>query len=121
MKAGTRIGHIHLQVDDLEKARSFYSGVFGFSPTAARPGALFMSAGGYHHHLGANVWESRNGPPPSPDTAGLSRMTVELSDIASVEALKARLRAANISVSDDGQGFLFTDPWNTAVAVQLRA
>jgi catechol 2,3-dioxygenase len=121
MKAGTRIGHIHLQVDDLEKARSFYSGAFGFSPTAARPGALFMSAGGYHHHLGANVWESRNGPPPSPDTAGLSRMTVELSDIASVEALKARLRAANISVSDDGQGFLFTDPWNTAVAVQLRA
>jgi catechol 2,3-dioxygenase len=121
MKAGTRIGHIHLQVDEIEKAKNFYGGVFGFSPTAALPGALFMSAGGYHHHLGANVWESRNGPPPSPNTAGLSLMTVELPDAASIEALKARLRAANISVSGDGQGFSFSDPWHTPVAVQLRA
>lgn len=121
MKAGTRIGHIHLQVDDLEKARSFYGTVFGFSPTAARPGALFMSAGGYHHHLGTNVWQSRNGPPPSPNTAGLSLMSVELPDAASIEALKTRLRAAEISVSDNRQGFSFTDPWHTPVAVQLRA
>lgn len=121
MKAGTRIGHIHLEVDDLNKAKSFYADVFGFSPTAALPGALFMSAGGYHHHLGANIWESRNAPPPSPDTAGLSLMTAELPDVASIEALKARLTAANISAAETARGISFTDPWQTPVAVQLRA
>ncbi len=121
MKAGTRIGHIHLEVDDLNKAKRFYADVFGFSPTATLPGALFMAAGGYHHHLGTNIWESRSGPPPSPDTAGLSLMSVELPDAASLEALKSRLEAANISVSKNDPGFSFTDPWHTPVAVQLRA
>jgi catechol 2,3-dioxygenase len=121
MTPGTRIGHIHLQVDDLAKAKDFYSDVFGFSPTAARPGALFMSAGGYHHHLGTNVWESRNGPPPSPDTAGLSLITVELPDVPSIDALKARIETANIPVHENARGFSFTDPWHIPVAVQLRA
>jgi catechol 2,3-dioxygenase len=121
MKAGTRIGHIHLEVDDLDKARGFYSDVFGYSPTATLPGALFMAAGGYHHHLGTNIWDSRNGPPPSPGTAGLSLMTVELPDAASLEALKARLEAANVSINKHDPGFTFTDPWHTHVAVQLRA
>ena len=121
MKGGTRIGHIHLQVDDLGQAKEFYSDVFGFAPTATLPGALFMSAGGYHHHLGVNVWESRNGPPPSPDTAGLSLMTVELPSAAAIDALQTRLEAANIAVRKSGPGFSFADPWQTPVAVQLRA
>jgi catechol 2,3-dioxygenase len=120
LKAGTRIGHIHLEVDDLNKAKNFYSDVFGLLPTATLPGALFMAAGGYHHHLGTNIWESRNGPPPSPDTAGLSLMSVELQDAASLEALKSRLEAASISVSKNDRGFSFIDPWHTPVAVQLR-
>lgn len=119
MKAGTRIGHIHLQVDDLARARSFYGDVVGFSPTATLPGAQFLAAGHYHHHLGANVWESRNGPPPSPDTAGLTRMTLELPDEESMQALQARLQAAGVGTKADDGGFDFFDPWRTRVAVRL--
>jgi catechol 2,3-dioxygenase len=119
MTAGTRIGHIHLEVDDLERARKFYSEIIGFSPTAARPGALFMSAGGYHHHLAANVWESRNGPLPSPDTAGLSLMTFELPDENSMKALRTRLETATVEVKSSDNGFDFVDPWRTRVAVRL--
>jgi catechol 2,3-dioxygenase len=118
MKSGTRIGHIHLEVDDVAKAKSFYSEIVGFAPTAARPGALFMSAGGYHHHLAANVWESRNGPPPSPATAGISLMTFELSDNAAINALKDRLQAAGTDTTASGDGFDFVDPWLTHVAVR---
>lgn len=121
MKNGTRIGHIHLEVDDLAKARKFYGEVVGFSPTATLPGAQFLGAGGYHHHLGTNIWESRNGPPPSPDSAGLSLMTFELPDEHSMQALKARLKAADIKTTASGEGFDFSDPWLTYVAVRLTA
>ncbi len=121
MKAGTRIGHIHLEVDDLARAKNFYGDVFGFSPTATLPGALFMAAGGYHHHLGTNIWDSRNGPPPSQDSAGLALISAELPDEASLQALKERLRTANISVSENDCGLSFVDPWHTQVAVQLRS
>lgn len=121
MKNGTRIGHIHLEVDDLEKAKKFYGEVVGFTPMATLPGAQFLSAGGYHHHLGTNVWESRNGPLPSLDTAGLSLMTFELPDEASMQALKARLKSANMETNANGNGFDFVDPWRTPVAARLRA
>ncbi|MBY0532729.1 MAG: VOC family protein, partial [Xanthobacteraceae bacterium] len=62
VKEGTRVGHVHLEVNDLAKARKFYGDVIGFAPTATLPGAQFLAAGGYHHHLGTNIWESRNGP-----------------------------------------------------------
>lgn len=117
MKAGTRIGHIHLQVDDLAKARTFYGEIVGFAPTATLPGAQFLAAGGYHHHLGTNVWESRNGPPPSPHTAGLARMTLELPDEASLQALQARLHAAGVETKAEDGGFGFVDPWMTRIAV----
>src|SRR5260370_17862829 len=65
---GTRIGHVHLKVADLERALRFYCGVLGFELTQRRPGAAFISAGRYHHHLGPNTWESqgRSPPPPGP-------------------------------------------------------
>lgn len=121
VKAGTRIGHIHLEVDDLAKARKFYGEVVGFAPTATLPGAQFLAAGGYHHHLGTNIWDSRNGPPPSPDTAGLSLMTIELPDAASVQALKARLDAAGTETKTNGNGFDFVDPWLTSISVRRHA
>lgn len=70
--AGARIGHVHLKVADLERALAFYCGVLGFALTQ-RYGmqAAFVSAGGYHHHIGLNTWESRGGPPPAPGTTGL--------------------------------------------------
>ena len=64
--AGVRIGHVHLKVADLQRALDFYCGVLGFQVTTTRPGAAFISAGGYHHHIGLNTWESRGGHPPPP-------------------------------------------------------
>jgi catechol 2,3-dioxygenase len=68
---GVRIGHVHLKVADLERSLGFYRDVLGFEVTTQRPGAVFMSAGGYHHHLAINTWESRGGQPPAPGTTGL--------------------------------------------------
>lgn len=118
MKDGTRIGHIHLEVDDLAKARNFYGDAVGFAPVATLPGAQFLSAGGYHHHLGMNVWESRNGPPPSPHKAGLSMMTFELPDQTSIEALRQRLESAGAATIPAENGFDFVDLWRTNIAVR---
>jgi catechol 2,3-dioxygenase len=70
--AGTRIGHVHLKVADLDRALGFYCGVLGFE-VMQRYGdqAAFISAGGYHHHIGLNTWESKGGHPPAPGTTGL--------------------------------------------------
>jgi len=70
--AGTRIGHVHLKVADLERALDFYVGVLGFELMQAYGDqAAFISAGGYHHHIGLNTWESKGGSPPAPGTTGL--------------------------------------------------
>jgi catechol 2,3-dioxygenase len=118
MRDGTRIGHVHLEVDDLAKAKKFYGDVVGFTPTATLPGAQFLSAGGYHHRLGTNIWESRNGPLPSRGNAGISLMTIELPDKNSMQALKSRLQAANIETTANANGFDFIDPWLTPIAVR---
>lgn len=72
IESGTRIGHVHLKVSDLERAIAFYHGILGFD-VMARYGdqAAFLSAGGYHHHIGLNTWESRGGPAPAAGTTGL--------------------------------------------------
>ena len=70
--AGTRIGHVHLKVADLDRALGFYCDVLGFElMQRLSSGAAFISAGGYHHHIGLNTWESKGGPPPPPGTTGL--------------------------------------------------
>ncbi|MDP2333734.1 MAG: VOC family protein [Reyranella sp.] len=70
--AGTRIGHVHLKVADLDRALAFYCGVLGFQVTQRlSSGAAFIAAGGYHHHIGLNTWESKGGHPPPPGTTGL--------------------------------------------------
>src|ERR1700756_1410305 len=66
-----RIGHVHLKVADLDRALAFYCGVLGFELTQQRDGAVFISAGGYHHHIALNTWESLGGSPPSPGSTGL--------------------------------------------------
>ena len=70
--AGTRIGHVHLKVADLDRALAFYCGVLGFQVTQRlSSGAAFIAAGSYHHHIGLNTWESKGGHPPPPGTTGL--------------------------------------------------
>lgn len=72
-----RIGHVHLKVADLERALHFYCGVLGFELTQRYgPGAAFLSAGGYHHHIGLNTWESAGGSPPAPGTTGLFHLAI---------------------------------------------
>src|SRR5262245_42277863 len=73
---GTRIGHVHLKVADLERALSFYCGVLGFEVTQRRQGAVFISAGGYHHHIALNTWESLGGAPPAPGSTGLYHLAI---------------------------------------------
>src|SRR5579862_9844589 len=73
---GVRIGHVHLKVADLDRALKFYCGVLGFELMQKRQGAAFISAGGYHHHIGLNTWESRGGSPPPLGTTGLYHVAI---------------------------------------------
>src|SRR5205823_4246807 len=78
------IGHVHLKVADLDRALAFYVGVLGFDVTSRMgDSAVFLSAGGYHHHIGLNTWESRNGPPPPPNATGLYHVAIRYPDRAS--------------------------------------
>lgn len=74
--AETRIGHVHLKVSDLERSVKFYSDFLGFEITAALEGAVFLSAGGYHHHIGLNTWESKGGAVPEPGNTGLYHFAI---------------------------------------------
>lgn len=103
---GTRIGHVHLKVADLERAIGFYSGVLGFE-VMQRLGdqAAFLSAGGYHHHIGLNTWESRGGTPPAPGTTGLFHTAILYPTRADLADALRRVMAAGIPLdgaSDHG-------------------
>jgi catechol 2,3-dioxygenase len=99
MPAGTAIGHVHLQVSDVPRTEAFYTGSLGFEPQALLPSAAFVSAGGYHHHVGINSWQSR-GAGRAPDSApGLRRVQFDLADAAAVEELERALSDAG----GDGQ------------------
>ena len=104
--AGTRIGHVHLKVADLERALAFYCGVLGFE-LQARYGtqAAFISAGGYHHHIGLNTWESLGGSPPAPGTTGLYHLAILYPTRAALADALRRLIEAGIPLdgaSDHG-------------------
>jgi catechol 2,3-dioxygenase len=94
---GVRIGHVHLKVADLDRALNFYCGVLGFE-LMQRFGtqAAFVSAGGYHHHLGLNTWESRGGTPPAPGTTGLYHVAILYPTRAALADALRRLRTAGI-------------------------
>jgi catechol 2,3-dioxygenase len=94
---GTRIGHLHLKVADLERALGFYRDVLGFEVTQ-RMGAeaVFLSAGGYHHHIGLNTWESRGGSPPPAGATGLYHLAILYPTRAALADALRRLRAAGI-------------------------
>jgi catechol 2,3-dioxygenase len=92
-----RIGHVHLKVADLDRALAFYCGVLGFElMTRLGHQAAFVSAGGYHHHLGLNTWESAGGAPPPPGTTGLYHVAILYPDRASLADALRRLQRAGI-------------------------
>jgi catechol 2,3-dioxygenase len=103
---GVEIGHVHLKVSDLERALAFYCGVLGFELTQRYgPSAAFVSAGGYHHHIGLNTWESEGGSPPPPGRTGLYHLAIRYPTRAALADALRRLHAAGISLdgaSDHG-------------------
>jgi len=111
-----RIGHVHLKVADLERAIGFYRDVLGFEVTQRYGGrAAFLSAGGYHHHLGLNTWESAGGPPPAPGTTGLYHLAILYPTRAALADAFRRLVKAGIPLdgaADHGvsQALYLRDP-----------
>jgi catechol 2,3-dioxygenase len=121
MPAGTVIGHVHLHVGDLEQAAAFYSEALGFDRiTWNYPGALFLGAGGYHHHLGTNVWAGPSATPPSTDDARLIEWTIELPDAATLAHAVHSISASGHFVSESHTGDILTrDPWGTSVRLRV--
>jgi catechol 2,3-dioxygenase len=111
------VGHVHLQVGDIEQAKRFYVGVLGFDVTAELGGtALFVSAGGYHHHIGMNTWQSR-GAGPRAASLGLGDVRILVPTRDDVESIEERLRGHGIAAVDDGRTLRVEDPWRTRLAI----
>lgn len=116
---GVTMGHVHLQVSDLARAEEFYAGVLGFEVTVrAYPGALFVSAGGYHHHLGLNTWHSAGSPPAREGSAGLRNFEVVLPSQPELERVLERVRAAGLEARAEGRGSLVRDPFGNGVLLE---
>lgn len=112
---GTVMGHVHLQVSDIAPSVEFYRDVLGFGLMAEYAGqAVFLSAGGYHHHVGANTWRSGGAPPPAPGSAALRRFEIVLPGAAERDALAERIAAGGVEVEDDPAGPLARDPSGNA-------
>ena len=119
MPAGTRMGHVHLQVSDIAAAEDFYHGVLGFDVTVrGYPGALFVSAGGYHHHIGLNTWNSAGAAPPPPGAVGLRSFDVRLPDRDELDRLLARIGAAGLAVDTLDGTTVVRDPSGNAVLLR---
>lgn len=124
----TKVGHVHLHVADLDEAKQFYNEQIGFDVivTSESMGAAFLSAGGYHHHVGMNIWKGRGLPPMAPDALGLRYFTIEVPDEVEVERIVNRVSkgAGEVTVGDDGtvgdvtvgdEGTLLHDPSGIAI------
>jgi catechol 2,3-dioxygenase len=118
---GLRVGHVHLHVGSIEENLVFYRDVIGFDVWALIPSAAFVSAGGYHHHLGFNVWRG-NGVPPAPEhTVGLRHWTVRLDTPTEVSEVRQRVEAAGIPIEAYEDAFLVRDPSGNALLIEAAA
>lgn len=116
--AGT-VGHVHLQVGDVDTAKAFYVDALGFATTqTGYPGALFASAGGYHHHIAMNVWNS-NGAGPRAAGLGLGDVAVTVPTRTDLDSLRTRLSDLSLPFAHDGRSVTVADPWGTQVSVSL--
>jgi len=119
MPSGTKMGHVHLHVADVGAALRFYHDLVGFDVMGHVPGTGFVSAGGYHHHLGLNEWAGRGARPAPPGHAGLRRFTVELPTRRDLDDVTSRLEHGDVRVVEEGDGFAAVDP--SANRVLFRA
>jgi catechol 2,3-dioxygenase len=114
---GTRIGHVHLHVSDLDKAASFYHAGLGFDRVVLDfPGALFLSAGGYHHHLGTNTW-AVGAPSATDGDARLLEWTVQVPFEKDVDEAARSLAAGGHEIAQEGRDAVGEDPWGTKVRI----
>ncbi len=119
----TRIGHMHLHVRDVDEAVDFYHGVIGFDVMGLAKAYQmgFVSAGGYHHHLGLNTWQGRGAPPPPPDAVGLNYYTIDLPNQQAYDEVVARVDAAGIPSNQTEAGLFLQDPSQNGVVLRVAA
>jgi catechol 2,3-dioxygenase len=118
----TRMGHVHLHVRDVNEAVDFYHGIIGFDimGVARMMRAAFISAGGYHHHLGLNTWQGEGAPPPPADALGLRHFVVNLPDQKSLDEVLARVEKAGIAGNQTKDGLLIHDPSQNGVILAVK-
>jgi len=117
----TRMGHIHLHVRNIEEAVDFYHGILGFDVMGVAKAfrMAFVSAGGYHHHLGLNTWQGEGAPPPPADALGLRQFAVELPDQNALDQVIARVENAGIPANQTEDGLLLYDPSQNGVLLTV--
>jgi catechol 2,3-dioxygenase len=121
MTPGTRLGHVHLNVADIAASERFYAGALGFDVTVrGYPGALFVSAGGYHHHVGLNTWMGEGAPPPPPGARGLERFEVVVPTAADLDAAERRLTDSGVETARSDEGLTGVDPSGNRVLLKAR-
>lgn len=118
----TRVGHVHLHIRNIEEAVDFYHGIIGFDIMGVAKAfrMAFVSAGGYHHHLGLNTWQGEGAPPPPADAVGLRYFTVELPDQEALNRVIERIDAAGVPSNRTNEGLLVHDPSQNGVILTTR-
>jgi len=116
----TRVGHVHLHVRNVQEAVDFYHGVIGFDVQGLSSTfrAAFISAGGYHHHLGLNAWQGEGAPPPPADAVGLRYFTIDLPNQQALDEVTARITQAGIPFNQTDEGLLLYDPSQNGVVLR---
>jgi catechol 2,3-dioxygenase-like lactoylglutathione lyase family enzyme len=112
-------GHIHLQVGDIAQAEAVYCDLLGFDVMARMASALFVSAGGYHHHIGLNTWHSRGASPAPAGTAGLRFFTLDLPNEEARRAVVARIAAAGLAYAEAAPAVVVRDPWQNTILLRI--
>jgi catechol 2,3-dioxygenase len=119
--AETRVGHVHLYMRNVQEAVDFYHGIIGFDVMGLSSTfkAAFVSAGGYHHHLGLNAWQGEGAPPPPADAAGLRYYTIDFATQAALDEVVKRIDDAGIPSNQTDEGLLLSDPSQNGVVLRL--
>ncbi len=119
MPDGTCVGHVHLQVGDTAAAETFYRDALGLDLTTRYPGASFLSSGGYHHHIAANIWHSRGAGPRDLPSTGLAGFEWLARDTATLAATRARLAEHGIAAAELDGALVVADPWRNAITLRV--
>ncbi|WP_322905881.1 VOC family protein [Paenibacillus campi] len=120
LPAGTKIGHVHFHVSSLDEARKFYVDTLGFEIMLTdNRSVLFISAGGYHHHMGLNIWAGAGAPKAPANSTGIAYYTLQMPDQAAVQAVAERVQVAGLPLQYDGQELWITDPSNIRIRLYV--